>query len=114
MQILHTHIADGVGIPAVHIDERLEAVLLAAVKHPIDRAFLIGLDMVGDEIVQEIIADDPTAGIALVAESICDEAHVFLQRIFAVNDPHEFHEPSDDIVPEILFIGDGDAVVVVG
>ena len=92
VQVLHADVAGGVGVPAVHVDQRLEAVLLAAVEHPVDRAFLIGLDVILDEVVQEIIADDFTAGAALARKGVCDEVQIFFQCIAAIDSADKFHK----------------------
>ena len=92
VQVLHADVAGGVGVPAVHVDQRLEAVLLAAVKHPVDRALLIGLDVILDEVVQEIIADDLAAGAALARKGVCDEVQIFFQRVAAIDSADKFHK----------------------
>ena len=71
MQVVDTQVADGVLIIAMHIDEGFEAVLLAAVEEPVDRPLAgtgdrIGAAMVFEEVIEEIVADDLTAGVALV------------------------------------------------
>ena len=114
VQVLHTDVAGGVGVPAVHVDQRLKAVLLAAVEHPVDRTFLIGLDVILDEVVQEIIADDLTAGAALARKSVCDEVQIFLQRIAAIDSADKLYKTPHNIVFEVFLIGDGDTVVLVG
>ena len=66
-EIVVVDAAGGVGIPAVEIDQRLEAVLFAAVEHPVDGALLVNLAVICEEIFQEIVADDLTAGVALAS-----------------------------------------------
>ena len=53
VEIVHTEIADGVRRVAVEIDQRLEAVLLAAVEQPVNRALLVGLAVVFEKILEE-------------------------------------------------------------
>lgn len=62
--IVRADIGNGVRLIAVHIDERLEAALFAAVEQPIDGALLIDLQVVGVEVVQEVIANDVLFGWA--------------------------------------------------
>ena len=56
MQILYTDVAGSGGIPAVHLDHHLEAVLLAAVEHPVDGTLLVGLDVILDEEGNDLVA----------------------------------------------------------
>ena len=56
----------------MHIDERLEAVLLAAVEQPVNRAFLINFAMVGVEAVQEVVPYNLTRR-TFAAQSVGDE-----------------------------------------
>ena len=62
----------------MHVDQALEAVLLAAVEEPIDRALLIYFQMICVEIIDEVTAND-ISGRTLSTESICNEAEVFFQ-----------------------------------
>ena len=94
----------------MHIDQRLEAVLLAAVEEPVDRTLLIGFQMVGIEVIQEVAADN-FAGHTLAAERICDELEVFFQRFLAVDSFHPLHKPSGDVIVEVVIIADGDDIV---
>ena len=55
MHIIGTDTGNGVRLIAVHINQSLKAVLLATVKQPVDRAFLINLAMVRIELIQKII-----------------------------------------------------------
>ena len=50
VDIVRTHPGKEVALIPVHINECLEAVLLAAVKEPVDGAFLVGLAVVGIEV----------------------------------------------------------------
>ena len=87
-----------------------EAVLLTAVKQPVNRAFLIGFDMIGVKTVQKVAADN-LARRTLAAERIGDKFQVFLQRIRAVDYTHELDKPPGNIVVEILVVADRDDVV---
>ena len=53
VEVVHAEIADGVRRIAVEINQRLEAVLLAAVKQPVNRALLVGLAVVFEKILEE-------------------------------------------------------------
>ena len=85
VEIVNPHVADGVRRVAVEIDQRLEAVLLAAVEQPVDGALLVNFAVVGKKVLQEIIADDLPAGIASAAQGLGDEFQVLLQRVRAVD-----------------------------
>ena len=52
--VVRSDTRDGIGLITVHIDEALEAILLSAVKLPINRAFLINLDVISIELVEEV------------------------------------------------------------
>lgn len=99
MQVFHTHITGGVSVPAVHIYKRPEAVLFAAVEHPVDRTFLVHLDVVFDEVVQEVVPNPLTAGVAPCAERVSYESQIFFKGICAVNRSDEIHKTDYDIVP---------------
>ena len=60
----------------MHIAQRLEAVLLAAVEEPVDRTLLIGFQVVGIEVIQEVAADH-LAGRTLAAQRIGNKLEVF-------------------------------------
>ena len=77
MQVFHAQVANSISVPAVHINQRFEAILLAAVEEPIDGEFLVDLDVILDEVVQEVVANDFTAGVAFIAESFSHEIEVF-------------------------------------
>lgn len=73
MQVVDTQVADGVRRVAVQVNQRLEAVLLATVKQPVDRTLArtsdrVSLAVILEEIVQEVVADDLPAGAALIAK----------------------------------------------
>ena len=57
MHIVGAQTGEKITLIAVHIAQRLETVLLAAVKEPVDRALLIGFQVVGVEVIQEVAAD---------------------------------------------------------
>lgn len=69
VEVVHTEVADGVRRVAVEVDQRLEAVLLAAVKQPVDRPLLVNLAVILEEVLEEIAADDLPAAVALGAEA---------------------------------------------
>ena len=64
VDIIGADAGDGVPTVAVEVNQALEAVLLAAVEEPVDRAFLVDFAMVGKEIIDEIIADNLTRGFS--------------------------------------------------
>ena len=97
----------------MHIDQRLEAVLLAAVVQPVDGAFLVDFYMVGVEAVQEIIADDGAGAGALNAKCLGDESKVIFQGIGTVHDFYKLHKAANNIIGEVFFVGDGQHVVCV-
>ena len=113
VQVVRADAGDGVRGVAVHVDERLEAVLFAAVKQPVDGALLVGLAVVGEEIVEEIGADD-LARRAAAAQRLGDEAEVVFQRLFAIGRLEEAHEHADDVVLEVFIVADGEDAVAVG
>ena len=84
VEIVHAEIADGVRRVAVEVDQRLEAVLLAAVKQPVNRAFLVGLAVVFEKVLEEVVADDLATAVALSAQCICNEVQIFFQRVRAI------------------------------
>ena len=112
MNIVGTHPGKKVALIAVHIDQSLEAVLLAAIEEPIDRTLLIDFQVVGIEVVQEVAADH-LAGRTLAAQRIGNKLEVFFQRIIAVDLADKLHETSGNVIVKILVIADGDDVVAV-
>ena len=98
---------------AVQVDERLEAVLFAAVKQPVDRALLVCLAVVFVEVIQEIAAYHLT-GRTPAAQSIGDEFQVFFQRFSTVYDFNELDKPPHDVITEVLIVADGKNIVLVG
>ena len=113
MEVVHAEVADGVRRVAVEVDQRLEAVLLAAVKQPVDRALLVGLAVVFEEILEEVVSDDLPAAVALAAQRPGDEVQIFFQRVRAVGGFQPIAQAGDNIVFHVLFISDGqDAVPI--
>ena len=116
VQVVDTQVADGIRRVAVQINQCLEAVLLAAVKQPVDRTLAgtgdrVCLAMILEEVVQEVVADNLSAGAALIAESFCDIIEVCFQRISTVNRFQPCTQARYDIIVQIFFIGDGDNIV---
>lgn len=70
--------------------------------------------MVFDEVVQEVVPDPLTAGVAPCAERVSYERQVFFKGICAVDRSDEIHKTYYDIVPEILLVCDRYAVIRVG
>ena len=68
MEVVHAEIADGVRRIAMEVNQRLEAVLLAAVKQPVNRALLVGLAVVFEKVLEKVVADDFSAAVALAAQ----------------------------------------------
>ena len=83
MYIVRAQTGEKIALIAVHIAQCLEAVLLAAVKEPVDWTLLIGFQMVGIEVIQEVAADH-LAGRTLAAECIGDKLEVFFQRVITI------------------------------
>ena len=115
-QVINTQIADGIWCVAVQVDQRLKAVLLAAVKQPVDRTLAgagnrVSLAVILEEIVQEVVADDLPAGAALIAEGFCDIIEVCFQRIGTVHRFQPIAQARYDIIVQIFLIGDGDNIV---
>mgnify|MGYP005805331051 CR=1 FL=1 len=100
-------VADGVRSLAVEVDQGLEAVLLAAVKQPVDGPLLIGLAVVLEKVLEGVIADDLPAAVALAAQRPGDEVQIFFQRVRAVDCFQPIAQAGDNIVFQILFVGDG-------
>ena len=94
----------------MHIAQCLEAVLLAAVKEPVDWTLLIGFQMVGIEVIQEVAADH-LAGRTLAAECIGDKLEVFFQRVITISLTNKLDKTSGNVIVKILVIADGNYVV---
>ena len=73
MNIVCADAGDGVWLIAVHVDQALEAVLLSAVKKPIDRSLLVYFQVIRIKVIDKVTTDDLTGG-ALSSKSIRDEA----------------------------------------
>ena len=112
VDIVGAHTGDGVRLVAVHINQSLEAVLFAAVEEPVDGAFLVDLQVVGVEVVQEVAADDVARG-ALTAEGVGDEAQVLLQRLGTEDGFHPLDEATGHIVVKVFIVADGDDIILI-
>ena len=112
MHIVGTDTGNGVRLIAVHIDQRLEAVLFSTVKQPVNRAFLINLAVVGVEVAQEVIPNH-VLRLPLAVEGIRNEFQIFVQRICAVDGFHKLHEQTDNIILEVFIVADGDNVILI-
>ena len=85
VKVVHAEVADGVRRVAMEVDQGLEAVLLTAVKQPVDRALLVNFAVILEEVLEEIAADDLPAGAALIAKGFCDVIEVCFQRVSTVH-----------------------------
>ena len=77
VQVVDTQVADGIRRIAVQVNQCLKAILLSAVKQPVDRTLAgtgdrVCLAVIFEEIIQEVVADDLPAGAALIAKGFCD------------------------------------------
>lgn len=114
VEVVHAEIADGVRRIAVEINQRLEAVLLAAVKQPVNRALLVGLAVVFEKILEEVVSDNLAAAVALAAQRISDKVQIFFQRVRSIGGFQPAAQAGDDVIFQILFVGDREDAVVVG
>ena len=96
----------------MHIDEGFEAIFLAAVKKPVDWAFLVGFAVVFVEIFDEIITDD-VFWLIFATQSIGNEFEVVLQCFFAVDHLDKCHKTSNDVVVKVFVVADWDDVVLI-
>ena len=96
----------------MHINQRLKAVLFTGAEQPINRPLLIGLQVVGIEVIQEIAADH-LSGRSLAAESIGNKAQVLLQCILTVDLADKVNELPDNIVIKVIVIADGQDVIAI-
>lgn len=55
MNVVRADAGDGVRLIVVHVDQALEVILLAAVEGPGDGQLLVDFQMVGIEVIQDII-----------------------------------------------------------
>ena len=96
-----------VGVVAVHIDQRLEAVLFAAVVQPVDGAFLVDFHMVGVEAVQEIVTDDGAGAGALGAKCLGDESKVIFSPVLSKEEEHiDLNQDDEHILNQIRAFSD--------
>ena len=112
MHIIGTDTGNGVWLIAVHINQSLKAVLLATVKQPVDRAFLINLAMIFIKIIQEIIPNY-IFRLTFAAQCIGNESQVFIQCIFTVNSFHKFHKQTNNIILEVFIVANRDNVILI-
>ena len=112
MHIVGAQTGEKISLIAVHIAQRLETVLLTAVKEPVDWALLIGFQVVSVEVIQEVAADH-LAGRTLAAERAGNKFEVFFQRIITIDLTDKLHKTSGNVIVKILVIADGDDVVAV-
>ena len=110
MDIVGAHPGQQIPLVAVEVDEGLEAVFLAAVKEPVDGPLLIGLAVVGKEVVEKVGPDDLPRR-ALSAQGVGDEFQVLLQGVLTVDYPDEVHELAGEVVLKIVIVADGEDVV---
>ena len=111
VEVVHPEISDGVRCVAVEVDQRLEAVLLATVEQPVNRALLVGLAVILKKVLEEVAADDLPAAVALTSQRPGDEVQIFFQRVLAVGGFQPAAQAGDNIVFQILFVGDGDNTI---
>ena len=69
--------------------------------------------MVFEEILEEVVADDLPAAVALAAQRPGDEVQIFFQRVRAVDCFQPIAQAGDNIVFQILFVGDGDNAICI-
>ena len=96
---------DRVALIAVHVDQRVERALGAG-EHPVDRALLVALHVVGVEILGEILAD-------VLAKRVLDIAQVLAEMRLAEGGAQEQAEAFGDVVGEPVGVEHGDDVVFV-
>ena len=116
VQVVDTQVSDGIRRVAVQVNQCLKAVLLATVKQPVDRTLAgasdrIGLAVILEEIVQEVVTDNLPAGAALIAKGFCDVIEVCFQCIGTVNCFQPCTQARYDIIVQIFLIGDRDNIV---
>ena len=99
VEVVHTEVADGVRRVAMEVDQRLEAILLAAVEQPVDRPLLVNLAVILEEVLEEIITDDLPAAVSSAAEGFGNEVQIFFQRIFSINNFQPAAQAGNNIVP---------------
>ena len=116
VQVVDTQVADGIRRVSVQVNQCLKAVLLAAVKQPVDRTLAgardrVSLAVILEEIVQEVVTDNLPAGAALIAKGFCDVIQVFFQRICTIHRFQPCTQARNNIIVQIFFISDGDNIV---
>ena len=112
MHIVGTNTSNGIRLIAVHIDQRLKAVLFAAVKQPVNRAFLINLAVVRVEVAQEVIPNY-IFRLTLATKGIRNEFQIFVQCICTVNSFHKFHEQTDNIILKVFIVANRNDVILI-
>ena len=103
MYIIGTNTSNGVRLIAVHINQSLKAILLAAVKQPVNRTFLINFAMVRIEATQKIIPNH-ILRLTFAAQRISNEFQIFVQCIFTVNRFYELHKQTNNIILEVFIV----------
>jgi hypothetical protein len=99
----------------VQVDQALEGLLLAAGEAPVDRALLVGLQVVLEELVGEVAADGVARGLAaLGGQVVGEEAEVLFQMTLVPSDGDELDNAVGGIVVEPVGVGDRDDAVFVG
>ena len=111
MEVVHTEVSNGVRRVAVEINQRLKAILLTAVEQPVNRPLLVNLAVILEEVLEEIITDDLPAAVAFTAQRSGDEVQIFLQRVRAVDGFQPAAQAGNNIVPQILFIRNGNDAI---
>ena len=96
----------------MEVNQRLEAVFLAAVEHPVDGPLLVDFAVIRKEILQKVVADDLTAGVALVAQCLCNERKVFFQRVSTIHHPDKLHDTVHKVVfAKVFLIAQGQHII---
>ena len=105
-QIVVEDDADGIGAVAMQIDERVERPFGRG-EQPVDRAFLVPLDMLLVKILHEIFAD-------ILADGFFDESEIAGECLLAERELEEILELRDDVIDEPFVIEDGENAVAIG
>ena len=114
VHVVRANASEKIGLVAMHVDNRLEAVLLARVKEPVDGTLLVRLAVVSEELLEEVAADDVTCGApGRRVERVGHELQVLLERLVTVGHAHKLDEARHRIVLEVLVVSDGDDGTVV-
>ena len=112
MYVIRANTCDSIRLIAVHIDKCLEAVLFAAIKHPVNRTFLIGPAMVCIKTIHEIVSDD-FFRLSLTTDCIGDKFQIFFKRIFTINNLYKLNKAANNIILKILIITDRNDIVLI-